>query len=416
MAVASLAPLRHRSYLLAWSSAFVSSVGTWMQSVALGVYLTVTTHDPLWLGLVTLAGWLPSVIGSPLGGVMADRVRRERWIQGCNLVMAATSGTLALAALSGHLHPVLAVELAVGEGLASSAAWPAWQSLLRDLVDESEVLAAVSLASAQFNLGRVVGPVLAALALAIGSPGVAFAINAGTFVVVVVAFAFVRSAPRERRTDRPRPGYELREGARRAWAVAGCRQPIIAVSVVSLTLSPFIALIPAFAIDVLHAGRYGTSILVTAQGVGAVVGALAAPGLAQRTSRSSVLAISLVGAVASALAYATASNIEWAAVALTILGACYVGVLTGLNTSVQLHAPTRERARIIALYQMAMSIAYPLGALVQSAEARHAGVRLVSAVGAGTLGLVAALALVARPRSWGEMTSTPERSPRILAD
>ncbi len=415
MAVASLAPLRHRAYLLAWSSAFVSSIGTWMQSVALGVYLTVTTHDPIWLGLVTLAGWLPSVIGSPLGGVVADRWRRERWIQACNLVMAGTSGALAVASLTGHLSPTLAVELAIGEGLASSAGWPAWQSLLRDLVDEGEVLAAVSLASAQFNLGRVVGPVLAAGALALGSPGVAFAINAATFVVVVVAFAFVRSAPRPARSESPRPWRELREGARVAWSVAGCRQPIIAVTVVSLTLSPFIALIPAMAIDVLRAGRFGTSALVTAQGIGAVVGALTAPAVARRTSRETVLRGSLIGAIASALAYASAPDLGWAAGALVILGGCYVGVLTGLNTSVQLHAPARERARIIALYQLAMSVAYPVGALIQSAEARHVGVRVVSAVGAGALGL-ATLGVALARSSWRGAPGTPREDAEILAD
>ena len=145
MASASFAPLRHRSFALALGSNFVSSTGTWMQSVALGVYLTVTTHNAVWLGWLTMAAWLPALIGSPLGGVMADRYSRQRWIQVNNLIMAVTASALAIAELTHHLSPELACYLAIAEGLCSSASWAAWQSLLRDLVEPDEVLAAVSL-------------------------------------------------------------------------------------------------------------------------------------------------------------------------------------------------------------------------------------------------------------------------------
>ena len=206
MASASFAPLRHRSFALALGSNFISSTGTWMQSVALGVYLTVTTHNAVWLGLLTVAAWLPALIGSPLGGVMADRYSRQRWIQGNNLVMAGTASALAVAELTHHLSAPLACYLAIAEGLCGSASWAAWQSLLRDLVDKDEVLVAVSLGSAQFNLGRIIWPVFAALALALGSPGWCFVANALSFIMVVVAFSFVRTPPRPRRVRRATRG------------------------------------------------------------------------------------------------------------------------------------------------------------------------------------------------------------------
>ena len=168
MALSSLSPLRHRSFALAMTSSFVSSIGTWMQSVALGIYLTETTRNPIWLGLLTVSAWTPAIIGAPVGGVVADRWSRQRWIQFNNFVMACTASALAVAAVTHHLSPSLACYLAVGEGLCSSASWAAWQSLLPDLVDQDEVLAAVSLSSAQFNLGRVIGPVFAAIALGVG--------------------------------------------------------------------------------------------------------------------------------------------------------------------------------------------------------------------------------------------------------
>ena len=283
MASASFAPLRHRSFALALGSNFISSTGTWMQSVALGVYLTVTTHNAIWLGLLTVAAWLPALIGSPLGGIMADRYSRQRWIQFNNLIMATTATALAVAELTHHLSAPLACYLAVAEGFCSSASWAAWQSLLPDLVAEGEVLAAVSLGSAQFNLGRIIGPVLAAFTLAIGSPGWCFVANAVSFIVVVIAFSFVHSPARPRVADRLRVLGDTLVGMRAAWSSRGCRNAIIGVGIVAFFISPFITLVPAMAIDVLHSGKVGTSWLVTAQGVGAVIGALTLPALARRT-------------------------------------------------------------------------------------------------------------------------------------
>ncbi|HEY5120943.1 MAG TPA: MFS transporter [Acidimicrobiales bacterium] len=377
MASASFAPLRHRGFALALGSNFVSSTGTWMQSVALGYYLQVTTHNALWLGLLTVAAWLPALIGSPLGGVMADRYSRQRWIQLNNLVQASAASALAIAELTHHLSAPLACYLAVAEGLCSSASWAAWQSLLPDLVDKDEVLAAVSLGSAQFNLGRIIGPVLAVSTLAVGSPGWCFAANAVSFIVVVIAFSFVQTPARERVTTRLAIVSETLAGLRMARRTRGCRNAIIGVGVVALFISPFITLVPAMAIDVLHSSKMGIFWLVTAQGVGAVIGALTLPSLAKRTSRLAVLRGSMVAMAVMEGLYAYAPNLVWSALALAVLGGSYVGTLTGLNTTVQLHAPAKERSRILSLYVLSLSLFYPIGALVQAALAHHFGVRPV---------------------------------------
>jgi len=398
------------------TSSFVSSTGTWMQSVALGIYLTETTKNPLWLGLLTVAAWTPAIIGSPIGGVVADRWSRQRWIQLNNLIMAATASALAVTALTHHLSPALACYLAVAEGLCSSASWSAWQSLLPDLVDSDEVLAAVSLSSAQFNLGRIIGPVCASLALVLGSVGLCFALNAASFIFVLVVFSFVRSAPRPKNTTKVRFFAETWHGAKRAWAVKGCRNPILGVGTIAIIASPFIALVPAMAIIVLHSGRIGVTWLVTAQGVGAVVAALTLPTIAKRTSRLKVLRGS-IGCTAVALAlYALAPNLASAMAAMVLLGGAYMGTLTGLNTSVQLHAPRAERSRILSLYTLSLSMFYPLGAFVQADLAKSFGVRHVTLVGSGLLVLVLVGLKFFNPDFWDEMGSPSTQSAVLLAD
>jgi MFS family permease len=387
-----------------------------MQTVALGVYLTETTHNPVWLGLLTVAAWTPSLIGSPLGGVIADRWNRQRWIQANNVVMTATATTLAIAGLTHHLSPELACYLAVVEGLAASASWSAWQSLLPDLVDRDEVLAAVSLSSAQFNLGRIIGPMLAGIALALGSPSLCFALNAASFAFVVLMFSFVRSAARPKPITRVRVWAETAVGARRAWEVKGCRYPILAIGTIALIGSPFIALIPAMAIQTLHAGRDGVPWLVTAQGVGAVIGALTLPSLAKRTSRLKVLKSSVAGVAVGLALYGAAPNLALAVAALALLGAAYVGTITGLNTSVQLHAPVKERSRILSLYTLSLSIFYPIGALAQATMAKYWGVRPVTMSAAGLLAVVFVLVTVRRPLFWTEIGSTSGSPVNLLAE
>jgi MFS family permease len=416
MVSASFAPLRHRSFTLSLISSFVSSTGTWMQSVALGIYLTQTTQNPIWLGLVTVCLWTPALIGSPLGGVIADRWNRQRWIQLNNLLMASAASTLAILELTHHLTPRLTCYLALIEGLCGSSSWAAWQSLLPDLVERDEVLAAVSLSSAQFNLGRIIGPMFAGIALALGSPGICFAVNAASFIFVVIMFMFVRTAPRPKPTTPIRVWSETVFGARTAWAVKGCRYPILGVGMVGLIASPFIALVPAMAIQTLHAGGIGTTWLVTAQGVGAVIGALTLPGVARRTSRIRVLRGSLVTAVFALGAYGFAPNLLAAVTALVVLGGAYVGCLTGLNTAVQLHAPRSERSRILSLYTLSLSLFYPLGALVQAAFAKSWGVRPVTVGAAAVLATVLVLVTLLRPMVWGEIASTPDQPAVLLAE
>lgn len=382
----ALRPLRHRDFALLWSAALVSNIGSWMQTVAVGLLVTTRTGRPGWTGLVAAAAFLPIGLLSPLGGAVADRVSRRRWLWSTTLGETAFAATLAAVAAAGSDGPGTVTLLVLGAGAVAAVGFPAYQALLPDLVPAEELGAAISLSSAQFNLGRVIGPALAGVAIAAGGYTWAFAANAASFGAVLVALTLLRLPRRVPAAGGP-AGLRARlvEGARATAARRPARNAVATISVVALTASPFIALVPAVAVEVLGDRGGGTSVLVTAQGVGAVAGALATTPLVRRFGRRRVLVGDLVALCVLLTLYALAPDLWLAAAALAVVGAAYIGVLAGCNTAVQLAAPPEMRGRMLGIYMMALGVLYPIGALVQGAVADAVGVRATTIGGAAVL-------------------------------
>jgi predicted MFS family arabinose efflux permease len=256
----------------------------------------------------------------------------------------------------------------------------------------------MSLGAAQFNLGRVLGPALAGVAILAGSYSLVFAINAASFGAVIVALLMSHFAERPHDPEKTTLRQQIATGVRGAMAEPGCRLAILLIGITALLISPFIALIPAVAINILHEGARGTSVLVTAQGIGAVAGALALTPLANRYGRRRVLVADLLVVLPTAMILYDRAPSEWtAAAALVAVGAAYIGVLSGLMTIVQLRAPDVLRARILSLYMVSLGVVYPVGAVIQGKLGDEFGLRAVTT--AAALVFVVAVALVLGTRS-----------------
>ena len=410
MALASLRPLRSRNFALIWSAALVSNLGSWMQTVALGVLVFERTDAPGWAALVAAAGFVPIGLLAPVGGALADRLDRRRWLI-CT-TLAETLFAVILAVLAGLHHdpPWVLVLLSFLGGASGAIGFPAYQAIVPDLVPESDLLGAVSLSSAQFNLGRVIGPALAGLVLLTQNYAIVFGINAASFGAVVIALLLVHLPRPVPQSGHLSMGARILEGARAARDEPGCRSAILCIAVVALLASPFIALVPAMA----HADRPAgwslgltTATLVTAQGVGAVAGALALAGLAERFGRLRVLRTAIFTVPFLLCAYAVAPTLATAVPAFLAVGAGYIVVLSGLNTVVQLRAPVASRGRILSIYMMALGLVYPLGAVLQGWLADVHGVRAVTAAGALVLLFLATLAALVRPTVFTNLGDPP---------
>ncbi len=385
----SLAPLRHRRYAMFWTGAFTSNIGTWMETVGVGILVTKSTGQAGWAGLVAAAGFVPNALIGPFGGALADRLPRRRLLLTTTTVQTIMAGLLCFLAAVGDAHPGVVTLIVLLSGCASAIGFPSYQAILPDLVPREELPAAVALGSAQWNLGRVIGPALAGVVISLGGFEWAFAINTVSFLAVIAAIAPLK-LPAPRPTEGESIPTAIKNGARFAVREPGIRSVIGYMGLNSLLAAPFIALVPAVALEVFHAGESGTAVLVTAQGLGAVTMALLLGGVVARFGHRRVVRGVLTGLPLALLLYALAPELWVAAIAIFFVGLFYLGCLSSFTTIAQLRAPAELRGRVLSALMVLLGTLYPIGAIAQGAIADATSLRIVTG---GTAALLA-LALV----------------------
>jgi MFS family permease len=393
LALLSLAALRHRSYARLWTGAFVSNIGTWMETVAIGIYVTDRTGQAAWTGTVAAAAFVPIALLGPVGGALADRVSRRRLLMTTTLVQVGLASLLTTLFVIGSPSAPIVTLIVFGDGIASALGFPAFQAMLPDLVPESDLASAVALSSAQFNLGRVVGPAVAGIVIAAGGYAWALGLNALSFLAVVAVLLTLRLPP-----PTPPPEGETVWGSIAAGAAfvrrdRGLRVSVGAMCINTLLAAPFIALVPAMAEKVFDAGSRGTSVLVTAQGIGAVLMGFALGTLTTRFGIRRVVVAMLVLLPPALAAYAYAPVLPLSALALFFVGAVYLGALSSFFTVSQLRAPSAMRGRVLAVNNVILGSLYPLGSVVQGKVADSIGLRATTF---GAACVMAATLLVVR--------------------
>jgi MFS family permease len=384
-----------------WTGAFVSNIGTWMETVAVGILVTEATDQAGWAGLVAAAGFAPSAVLGPIGGAMADRHSRKRVLLVTTSIQTVLAAALFGLALAGDPSPGVVVLLVFGAGCTNAIGFPSYQSILPDLVPEDEIVAAVGLSSAQWNLGRIVGPALAGLVIAAGGDrwgyAIAFGINAVSFLAVIAVIAVLTLPGHDAAGSAVSIARSIRDGFSFAWREPGLRTIVVYMSANSLLAAPFIALIPPMALKVLDAGDRGVSALVVSQGVGAVTTALLLGSLAQRYSPRGVLTGAVWTLPIALILYAASPNIVVAVFFIYFVGAIYLGTLSSFTSIAQLRAPATLRGRVMSVLMVLLGALYPIGAVTLGWLSDQVGQRATQAGAAVVMLVVLAILRVTRP-------------------
>jgi MFS family permease len=373
-----LTALRYRDFRLLWLGLLISNLGTWMQFTAMGFFVASMAGSPhraaLDLGILGAARAIPVLLFSPPAGVVADRLPRRRVLFVTNTTMASAALLLALLAAAHRLEMVGLVLLSALSSAAMAFDSPTRQSWVPLLVDREYVGNAVGLNSVAFNAPAVIGPALAgALIVWIGVAG-AFYFNAAATLAVVVAVAMMHPSP-PASTPREPALPAMRHGIAFISRHPALRWIVLAQLVTSLLARPYSQLVPALAVNVLHAGASELGWAVSAIGAGGFGGALVTAYFAQRERRA---ALWLQSSLLMSLSVFALSFVPRLVIALPVLFAAGVGTLASLgatNTLIQMLSPDDVRGRALSIYTMIAIGVVPLGALVDGAIAAAIGLR-----------------------------------------
>ena len=368
--------VRHRNFRLYWIGQIVSLVGTWMQSVSQPWLVLLLGGSPIQLGAVLALQFAPSLALAPLGGVLADRVDKRRLLLLTESVAALQAAALFVLTFTGLIEIWHLMVLALALGFVNALDLPVRQSLAAELVPREDLMNAIALNSTSFSLARVIGPAVAGVTLALFGPAFNFAINAVSYLGVLIALVRMDPStmqPIVRPEVRPSVRASLAEGVAYAIRTPTVLWPLVLLGGIGMFGMNFQTLLPLFARFTLDLNADGFGALFAAMGLGALIGSLA---LAFVGSRRPLVGMILGGGISFAIFEAGLglSRTALAAFPLIVLvGLSSMLMINTINISVQRSVPNELRGRVMALYVTVFAGSTPIGGLFAGTVAQNWG-------------------------------------------
>jgi len=380
-----LAAFTYRDFRVQWIGACTSSIGTWMQIVAQNWLVVSLTNSPFFLGLDAFLQQLPIILFSLIGGVFADRYDRRRTLMMSQIIQMSTSGALALLMYFQVVQIWQILALSFITGCAQSFGGPAYQSLIPSLVDKKDLPNAVALNSIQFNVARVLGPLLFGLTLSVfrhwgysepQAMNACFLLNSLSFLVVINTLMMLRvkhipPATSSRMQEELKSGlsYVRHHGSLAALIVLAAATTFLGFAVLTF--------LPIFAQKIFHEGADTYSHLMAFSGAGSIVGALIVAWLGKfpKMGWTALIVQAVYGLLI--IAFAVSRTLGLSDILLFLIGVALMVVFSTVTSLVQLIAPNEMRGRVMSIYMLAFRGGIPLGSLVSGWLATYIGAPLV---------------------------------------
>jgi MFS family permease len=358
------AALTYRDFRLLWMGALTSSIGTWMQKVAQAWLIVTLTADrsAFYLGLDSFLGELPILLLTIVGGVVADRHDRRRLMLLSQIVQMSVAFTLAILVVTDTIRIWHILALSCVTGCAQAFGGPAYQALVPTLVQKEHLPNAVALNSIQFNLARIIGPIIAGAALASFGMVMCFGLNGISFLFVMAAILSLRNVHVPPASSVSLVA-QMKDGLRH---VAGSRdlQRITLLGFLAAFLGiPLLTFLPVMAKDVFRQDVGLYTKMMTTSGVGAVCGALFVAWLGKHRHMGRLMLGLLCAFGLAMTAFALSPSVEISTAILFFTGALLVMCFSLNNSLVQLMAPPELRGRVVSIYMVAFRGGSPLGGL-----------------------------------------------------
>lgn len=391
-----LDPLRSRLFMMVWIANMASNVGTQIQSVGEKWQMAHLTTSPLLVALIETGTTLPVLLLGLAAGAFADILDRRKLLTATQVFMLGCAAVLSGLTFLHHITPGILLTMSFLIGIGSALSMPAFQAIVPELLDRRHLPGGVALNSAGFNVSRAAGPALGGLVVGLLGAGWAFALNAVSFLAVVaVLLAWDRKPPTS-----SLPGERFLGALKVGFRYARHSRPFQVILLRALGYSWFsgviFSLLPALAIHDLRLSSQAFGLLMGCIGTGAVAGVFFLGPLRRRFNTNQILAgYTLLAAAAQAI-IAYVPHTPTVALCLFFSGMSWLGILSTVNTAIQLSVPPWVKARAFGTYHTVWGGAMALGAAFWGELAVHVGIRW--AMGLSAAGMLAALAVLGRLR------------------
>jgi MFS family permease len=385
---------RSRDYRLFWIGSLIANLGLWIQTISLGWLVFALTRKASWLGTVSFVGNAPTFLLGLIGGAIADRASRRAIMIVSLLVLASSALALSSLAAFNHITIWRVIAIAVVTGTATAVYTPAMNSSVPSLVEQRDLLDAITLNSVQFNLARAVGPALAGLLYGAVGPAGCFGVNATGFLVLAIVISRLH-LPRGPAVLHPPLAHALREGIGYVRRHPAIGPAMFLAAVMSLFGFPYIIMMPALASDVLGLDATGLGWLMAAVGAGAVAGGL---GLSLSGEIGRSPSVTSIGSIAFGLCVLGFDRVRTPysmAALLFLLGAFQTITIASLTTTIQLHVHDGMRGRVMSMLTVIFFGFATLGGVIAGTVGDRIGVPRALAVG-GAITALAAVILARR--------------------
>jgi predicted MFS family arabinose efflux permease len=367
--------LRNRNFLPYLVGNTLSGTGTWFQILAQSIVIYDLTGSTFLLGVVGFASYGAVFLLAPVTGRVADRYDRQKVLMATQLIATLVTGVLCLVTATGEQTPAVIICFAFVLGISNAFATPAAMAFVPSLVQQSYLSAALALNSVTYNLGRAVGPVLAAVVIASFGPAWAFGINSLSYLAVVAALLMVHPLSPHRRPDVvPR----LMDSVRIVLHDRRLAFLLYTIAAISLATDPPITLGPAYMVEEYGHAASLAGLLIGAFGTGAVIAAFTVAHRLRGT-RVTLMVLLLVTGVGLAF-FAVVPGLGLGLAGLAVMGFGYLSSNTAATSQLQLGVDPLHRGRMMVLWSLAFLGARPVGSLIDGSIAAWAGVRVATLV------------------------------------
>lgn len=378
----TLRAFRHRNYRLFFYGQSLSIIGNWVQQVAMSWLVYRLTGSAWLLGVTGFAGQIAVFLFAPFGGLWADRFDRRKLLiitQAMAMVLAFALAALTYAERIEVWHVIVMATL-FGFVLAFDA--PIRSSFTPEMVPSRQDLpGAIAINGGMQNGGRMVGPAIGGLLLAVTSEGFCFLVNGLSKLAIILSLVMMRMTPQPKISPAVHIWASFREGAAYTWSLMPIRLLLPIVALVSFMVTPYLTLMPIFAAEVFAGGAETLGFLIGAAGLGGVGGVffLASRQSVRGLARWTAIAAALSGAAMIGFSYSRLLPLSLALMAIAGFGVIVTAM--SVNMIMQTIVADEKRGRVISFFTMSFLGMHPLGSLAAGALASWIGAPHTLAIG-----------------------------------